>query len=107
MLSLARRHSGKIFLRRTNYNRLTILYAAPSMVFRVELRRVTQRDRGRAYNTTLSFWPQNGTIEFMAEVRRPLIPQFTLRWILALTTVMAVVSLVVNQALVGHAWAVG
>jgi len=43
----------------------------------------------------------------MSEVRRPLIPQFSLRWILALTTVMAVVSLVFTQALAGHAWAVG
>jgi len=43
----------------------------------------------------------------MAEVRRPLIPQFSLRWILALTTAMAFVSLVFTQALAGHAWAVG
>jgi hypothetical protein len=55
----------------------------------------------------LSFSLQNGTIEFMSEVRRPLIPQFTLRWILALTTVMAVISVVFTQALAGHAWAVG
>jgi hypothetical protein len=43
----------------------------------------------------------------MPEVRRPLIPQFSLRWILALTTVMAVVSLIFTQALAGLAWAVG
>ncbi|HEY2881532.1 MAG TPA: hypothetical protein VGJ15_03850, partial [Pirellulales bacterium] len=43
----------------------------------------------------------------MAEIRFTLIPQFTIRWILALTAVMAVVSLVIAQAVRGQAWAAG
>jgi hypothetical protein len=36
-----------------------------------------------------------------------LIPQFSLRWMLAVTTVLAVVFLIVAQAVQGAAWAVG
>src|SRR5262245_6948175 len=106
MLSLVRRHSGKIFCRRANYNRLTSLYR--SVAFRC-MGSPTAANGTEAVPTTstLSFSSQDGKIESMVEVRRPLIPQFTLRWILALMTVMAVVSLVFNQALAGHAWAVG
>jgi hypothetical protein len=68
---------------------------------------VGQVPRQARPTAALCFSPKHGKIAFMAEGRRPLIPQFSVRWILALTTVMAVVSLVFTQALAGHAWAVG
>jgi hypothetical protein len=41
------------------------------------------------------------------EVRRPLIPQFSLRWLLGLTTVCAFLFAVLGTAARGHAWAIG
>jgi hypothetical protein len=43
----------------------------------------------------------------MDEIKRPLIPQFSLRWILVATAVLAVVSLVASEGLRGAAWAGG
>jgi len=41
------------------------------------------------------------------EERRPLVPQFTLRWLLGLTTVCAFLFAIVGLAARGHAWAIG
>jgi hypothetical protein len=55
----------------------------------------------------LLFAAKSATISQMNELKRPLIPQFSLRWILALTAVLSVVSFIISQALRGRPWAAG
>lgn len=41
------------------------------------------------------------------EERRPLAPQFSLRWMLGVTTVCAFLFAIVGMAVQGHGWAIG